>query len=181
MKLLFLVILFYLPWTQASANSRFLVDYEYQCQKSVKGYNTDEFTVDTSTQYELKVGNKREIFLFAFEMGGPWFSLQEKNSGDLMVFGITECQPYGKFISVDSTCTNKISYDDEGYGYYWGGSNWKRVTEPRSLPSLYNNNLSFARGFWNGDAEATFSTTGFTEINNDLKSYVTLWSCERSL
>lgn len=159
--------------------SRFLLDYKYQCQTSVKDYDSDEYVLQPNSDFILQVGKKREKMFFNFEIGGPWFSLQDVNSGDLMVFGITDCTPTNNYIAVNSYCTDRINYDNEGYGYYWKGNDWKRVTAPSSLPGLYNTNLVFDQDLWEGVAEAGFSTTTFTDIDTDMKSRVTVWSCRR--
>lgn len=179
---LFILMGFFASTAEAAPNPKFLVDYTYQCQKTVKDYDSSNFVVDTTTEFQLKVGNKREAIIFGIEVGGPWFSLVETVSGDGMVFGITECRHSNNFIPVDSYCTDKVTYDDEGYGYYWAGTNWKGVTAPKSLPTLFNNNLIFSADLWNGSSQGIFRTVQFSGIDSDhVKEKVTVWNCERSL
>lgn len=178
---LFILISLFAFTTQASyqPESRFLVDYEYQCTVSVKDFRSDEYVADPDSDFKLQVGNKREKLFFTFEVGGRWFSLRNMNTNDLMVFGITECTPFNNRIFVDFSCYDRVSYDEIGYGYYWKGSDWKAVTEPRGLPKMINNNLSFSLDLWKGAPNANFRTTVFTDIETDMKERITLWSCER--
>lgn len=177
MKNLILLSLALCSVSVSAQSSDLPVDYTYSCEKFVKpaGSGSNEFIQieEQGTDYILKIGKNKSAWPFGINFGGPWFSLEEVNRGDLMVIGVTQCveEKYSTgWVAVHLDCIDQIGANDEGFGYYHASGSWTSYSQPRTLPGLHNNNLKFSSGFWQGDTEGLITTStlsGYDYVSED--------------
>lgn len=185
MKFIFLFILAYSASAFSQAND-LLVDFEYSCSKYVKKGESQSYESleEYGTDFQLKVGLRKSEGFFGVGAGGPWMSLEDLTTNDIMVFGVENClkNKYQSSVSIHLDCVDKFYSTDIGFGYYYGSSSkWVGYNRVGKLPGLHNWNLSMSSGFWQGETSGLITTATLAGYDADTKN-ITLsrFECQRT-